>query len=481
MINTCCSEDGSALSPFSSIAQLSLESTLQDLCLYDTQADINQLGIVIAQILETNPLIPGVILTEQKQLIGVISRRRFLERLSRPYGRELFLQRTISSLHRFAKTELLILSGNTLIVDAAHQAVQRSPELLYEPIIVHLVDNSYQLLDVQQLLVAQSHIHQLTIELLRQQTQSQLIQSEKLASLGQMIAGVAHEIRNPTSCILGNASCLENYYQDLVKLLQVYEEQFQEPCPIIEELKQQIEFDFIQQDLGEVVTSIKVSADRLSQLVNSLHSFSHMDGHQQRETNIHDCIDSTLLILKNRLKHGIKVVKHYGDIPLIRCYSGQISQVFMNLIANAIDALEESKSYPLQTPIISIYTTIKNHLDIDLNNRTNKAQLSPSNHLVSFLLKSETHNPTFLAREPIDSRSISEWLSIQITDNGIGIPEALQAQIFDTFFTTKPAGKGTGLGLAISYQIITEKHGGQLRCISTPNQGTEFEILLPII
>lgn len=481
MINTCCSEDVSALLPFSSISQLSLESTLQDLSLYNTQADINQLGIVIAEKLEANPLIPGVILTEQGQLMGMISRRRFLERLSRPYGRELFLQRTISSLHRFAKTELLMLSGNTLIVDAAHQAVQRSPELLYEPIIVHLADNCYQLLDVQQLLVAQSHIHQLTTELLRQQTQSQLIQSEKLASLGQMIAGIAHEIRNPTSCILGNASCLENYYQDLLKLLQTYQDQFQEPCPIIEELKQQIEFDFIQQDLGEVVTSIKVSAERLSQLVNSLHSFSHMDGNQQRETNIHDCIDSTLLILKNRLKQGIKVVKNYGDIPLIRCYSGQISQVFMNLIANAIDALEESKSSPHKALIISISTAIKTDSDIDVSHEANKAQISQSNHLVSFLLKGASHNPTLLGHEPVDSTSISEWLSIKIADNGIGIPEALQSQIFETFFTTKPAGKGTGLGLAISYQIITEKHSGQLRCVSTPHQGTEFEILLPII
>ncbi len=481
-MSTYYPEEVAEVLPFSSISQLNLESTLKDLSLYDIQVDVSQLGMLIAQKLEVNPLIPGVILTEQEQFVGMISRRRFLERLSRPYGRELFLQRPIRSLHRFSQTELLILSGDTLIVDAAHQAVQRAPELLYEPIIVNLSNNRYQLLDVQQLLVAQSHIHQLTTELLRQQTQSQLIQSEKLASLGQMVAGVAHEIRNPTSCILGNASCLGNYYQDLIKLLQTYEEQLEQPCPVIETLKQEIEFEFLQQDLGEAVKSIQVSAERLSQLVNSLHSFSHMDGNQRRETNIHDCIDSTLLILKNRLKQGIQVVKNYGNIPLIRCYSGQLSQVFMTLIANAIDALEDSKSSAQMVPLISISTSLKSNFDIYPNDLANQTQLSNSNRFVSFLLRnSEQKITSVVSEESLDLTCISEWVSIKIVDNGIGIPESIQARIFETFFTTKPAGKGTGLGLAISHQIVTEKHGGQLRCVSTPQQGTEFEILLPII
>ncbi|VXD15511.1 Histidine kinase [Planktothrix serta PCC 8927] len=475
MVNVYDMETPSSVLPFSSIHNLELESTLQELSLYDVQVDINEPGIILTQKLEVNPLIPGVILTEEGQLSGMISRRRFLERLSRPYGRELFLQRSIRSLQRFSQTELLVLPGNTLIVEAAHHAVQRSPELLYEPIVVQLTENWHQLLDIQQLLVAQSHINQLTTELLRQQAQSQLIQTEKLASLGKMVAGVSHEIRNPVNCILGNSGCLSNYYQDLMKLIKTYEENTEKPCALIDDLKAEIDFEFLQQDLGEVIKSIVVSSERLSQLVNSLHSFSHVGDNYRREINIHDCIDGTLLILKNRLKQGIEVIKNYGDIPLFKCYSGQLSQVFMNLISNAIDALEEGKQNGQISPRIEIDTQVK-MLSEEQIYPAQLAQLSQGNRLLYSL-------PTY--KETIDQDILnidvnSEWLSIQIRDNGNGIPPEIQSRIFDTFFTTKPAGKGTGLGLAISYQIISEKHGGQLNFISTLGVGTEFEILLPI-
>ncbi|MBD2482903.1 sensor histidine kinase [Planktothrix sp. FACHB-1365] len=476
MVNLQPMETPSSPLPFSSIHNLELESTLQDLSLYDVQVDIKEQGMILAKKLEVNPLIPGVILKEDGEFTGMISRRRFLEQLSRPYGRELFLQRSIRSLQRFAQVELFVLPGKTLIVEAAHKAVQRSPELLYEPIIVQLTENRYQLLDTQQLLVAQSHIHQLTTELLRQQAQSQLIQTEKLASLGQMVAGVAHEIRNPVSCILGNSGCLLNYYQDLMKLIKTYEENTEKPCALIDDLKAEIDFEFLQQDLGEAIKSILVSSERLSQLVNNLHSFSYMDGNQRREINIHDCIDSTLLILKNRLKQGIEVIKNYDDIPLFKCYSGQLSQVFMNLISNAIDALEDGKQNGQKSPRIEIHTQVK-MLSEDQIYPARLAQLSQENRLLySF--------PTYKKAIDQDILEIdvnSEWLSIRIRDNGNGIPPEIQSRIFDTFFTTKPAGKGTGLGLAISHQIIREKHGGQLNFISTPGVGTEFEILLPLL
>ncbi|SKB12780.1 Histidine kinase [Planktothrix sp. PCC 11201] len=470
MLTTYSMETSSLMPAFSSINELNLGSTLKDLSLYDAQVDVNQPGIILTQKLEENPLIPGVMLTQNGQFSGMISRRIFLECLSRPYGRELFLQRSIRSLQRFAQSQLLVLSGDTLIVEAAHRVVKRSPELLYEPIVVQLTENRHQLLDIQQLLVAQSHIHQLATELLRQQAQSQLIQTEKLASLGKMVAGVAHEIRNPVSCILGNSSCLLNYYQDLIKLIQTYEDNIQKPCPAIDDVKAEIDFEFLQQDLGEAVKSILVSSERLSQLVNSLHSFSHMDGSQRREINIHDCLDGTLLILKNRLKQGIEVVKNYGDIPLIKCYSGQLSQVFMNLISNAIDALEETDQQSLK---IEINTQVKT-LSEDQIYPAQLAQLSQGNRLLYCL-------PTDKKIDMLDIDVNSEWLSVSIRDNGMGIPPEIQARIFDTFFTTKPAGKGTGLGLAISYQIISEKHGGQLNFISNLGLGTEFEILLPII
>lgn len=476
MVNIYDTEMQSSLLPFSSINELNLASTLKDLSLYDAQVDVNQPGIILTQMLEENPLIPGVMLTQNGQFSGMISRRIFLECLSRPYGRELFLQRSIRSLQRFAQSQLLVLSGDSLIVEAAHRVVKRSPELLYEPIIVQLTENRHQLLDIQQLLVAQSHIHQLATELLRQQAQSQLIQTEKLASLGKMVAGVAHEIRNPVSCILGNSSCLLNYYQDLIKLIQTYEENIEKSCPAIDNVKVEIDFEFLQQDLGEAVKSILVSSERLSQLVNSLHSFSHMDGSQRREINIHDCLDGTLLILKNRLKQGIEVVKNYGDIPLIKCYSGQLSQVFMNLISNAIDALEEIDQ---QSPKIEINTQIK-ILSQDQIYPAELAQLSQGNRLL-YCLPTDKESLSLSEQDILDIDVNPEWLSVSIRDNGMGIPKEIQARIFDTFFTTKPAGKGTGLGLAISYQIISEKHGGQLNFISNLGLGTEFEILLPII
>ncbi|HAO13002.1 MAG TPA: ATP-binding protein [Planktothrix sp. UBA8407] len=476
MLNTYPMETSSLMLPFSSINQLNLESTLKDLSLYDAQVDVNQPGIILTQKLEENPLIPGVMLTQNGQFTGMISRRIFLECLSRPYGRELFLQRSIRSLQRFAQSQLLVLSGDTLIVEAAHRVVKRSPESLYEPIVVQLTENHHQLLDIQQLLVAQSHIHQLATELLRQQAQSELIQTEKLASLGKMVAGVAHEIRNPVSCIVGNSSCLLNYYQDLMKLIQTYEENIEKPCTAIDDVKAEIDFEFLQPDLGEAIKSVLVSSERLGQLVNSLHSFSHIDGSQRREINIHDCLDGTLLILKNRLKQKIEVVKNYGDIPLLKCYSGQLSQVFMNLISNAIDALEETDQ---QSPKIEINTQVKT-LSEDQIYPAQLAQLTQGNRLLHCL-------PTYQeSRSLIDPDILgidvnSEWLSISIRDNGMGIPQEIQSRIFDTFFTTKPAGKGTGLGLAISYQIISEKHSGQLNFISDLGVGTEFEILLPII
>ncbi|MEG4283462.1 ATP-binding protein [Microcoleus sp. A006_D1] len=487
MLNTSCVERPVQPASEADSGELRLDSTLQELSLYDFQVEATDFGIKISQMLETNPLLPGVILTNQGKFVGMISRRRFLEFLSRPFGRELFLKRPVKALYRFAEIETLIFPSNTLIVDAARKSLQRSKELLYEPIVVQVSPQTYTLVDVRELLVAQSNIHELATKLLRQRTQSQLIQTEKLASLGQMVAGVAHEIRNPVTCISGNLGFLSNYSKDIMELLSAYE-QIVGPNEQIDALKANIEFDFLQEDWVEIIKSMKASSERLRELVTSLHTFSHMDETHLKEASLHECIDSTLLIMKNRLKYGFKVVKKYGDLPLVKCYSGQLSQVFMNIVSNAIDALEEVKGEKGFVPAITIETEVIDTSDGDCvnsellqnyvlgdrqNAKVRAAQLSRRE-------SSASQNGDF-SPEAAGKNQNNAWIAIRIADNGPGIAPEIQRRIFDTFFTTKPAGKGTGLGLAITHQIVTEKHKGKLNLHSTPGTGTEFEILLPLI
>jgi len=479
MLNTSCVEKPVPSISEADLGELCLDSTLEELPLYDFQVEATDLGMQISQMLEANPLLPGVILTDRGEFAGMISRRRFLEFISRPFGRELFLKRPVRALYRFAETETLIFASNTLIVDAARKSLLRSKELLYEPIVVQLSPQTYSLVDVHELLVAQSNIHELATKLLREQTQSQLIQTEKLASLGQMVAGVAHEIRNPVTCISGNLGFLSNYSKDIMELLSAYE-QIVGSSEKIDELKENIEFDFLQEDWVEIIKSMQVSSERLTELVTSLHTFSHMDETHLKEANLHECIDSTLLIMKNRLKYGFKVVKRFGDLPLVKCYSGQLSQVFMNIVSNAIDALEEVKGEKGFVPAISIETEVIDSSDGDCVNSELIQNYVLGERQNSKMLSSASQNGDF-SPEAAEKNQNNAWIAIRIADNGPGIPPEIQRRIFETFFTTKPAGKGTGLGLAITHQIVTQKHKGKLNLHSTPGTGTEFEILLPLI
>ena len=276
-------------------------------------------------------------------------------------------------------------------------------------------------------------------------TQSQLIQTEKISSLGQLVAGVAHEINNPVCFIHGNLIHVQYYADSLLNLVHLYQKHYPNAISEIEKEVENIDLIFLQDDLPKIMNSMRIGTDRIRQIVLSLRNFSRMDESEFKKVDIHEGIDSTLLILQHHLKAGlehreIKVIRDYGDLPLVECYAGQLNQVFMNILANAIDALEEIN--------------------------TERVACSIEMHPCCITICTSV----------VDS----QWVKIAIGDNGNGIPESIQTQIFNPFFTTKPVGKGTGMGMAISYQIITEKHGGTLRCFSTPEKGTEFEICIPV-
>lgn len=433
---------------------LTLESTLQMLPQYSQIMESCCSGKEAFKLFDQDPLLPGVILVEQGKFAGMISRRRFTEQMSRPYGLDLFLKRSLAVLYSFVNAETLILPQETLIVSAARQSLQRPPEVLYEPIVVRLEPEVYGLVDVHELLVAYAQIHELARQLLNEQTQAQMIQTEKMALLGRTIASVAHEILNPVNFVSGNLTYLSNHIQDVFAILSTYESEVTEPIAKVEQVKAEVDYDFLRQDLPQLVDSLKLGSERLRGIVESLRNFSHMDESKRRLANVHDCIDNTLLILNSRLKHDIRVVKHYGDLPALNCFSGQLSQVFMNIISNAIDALTEKLA-------------------------TQPALEPASGRLEAIQAWEPQIEITTAVRQMATDGVLSDWVSVRIADNGSGIPPEIQQRIFETFFTTKPVGKGTGLGLAISHQIVTEKHHGRLDLRSTPGAGTEFEILLP--
>ena len=439
---------------------LELTARLCEMTTWEKRLETTCLGRDLAELLEQELLLPGVILTQNGRYQGMISRESFFKQMSRSYSQDLFSKRPLSVLHSFVKAEALILSKQTSVIQAIELALERPPQTLYEPIVVEFEAETYRVLDFYQLLLGYTQIPDLVLQRLQKMEQEariteanflQLqtnyahhIQIEKMAALGQLVAGVAHEINNPVNFISGNLTHAEHYIHELLDLITCYQDDQPKPSETVQAKIETIDLEFLKRDLPKLLGSLKVGTERICDIVKSLRNFSRLDEAEFKVVDIHEGIDNTLLILQHRLKAmpsrpAIEVVRDYGDLPLVKCYAGQLNQVFMNILVNAIDAMEEF------------------------------------NEKQSLQALAANPNRIVICTSVVDDT----WIQIAIADNGSGMPEAAQKRIFDPFFTTKPSGKGTGMGMSISYQIITEKHGGKLECFSTLGEGTEFIIQVP--
>ena len=335
----------------------------------------------------------------------------------------------------------LLLLGWTLLTSFFNE--QLSVQLVKTADLKENEERLKQALQNQEVLAALAE-SQSAAMLALQKAQLDFLQAEKMSSLGQIVAGVAHEINNPANFIYGNLFHTEIYLRELLELINTYQQHYPEPVLAVQAKLESIDLPFLLEDLPKLLNSMQAGAERIKHIVESLRNFSRLDEAQLKAVDIHEGLNSTLLILQNRISYPpnnrpeIIVIKEYGNLPLVNCYPGQLNQVFFNILANAIDVLEEKlNDLKLQssfTPLIRIKTTIN--------------QVG--------------------------------WVNIQIFDNGSGISEDVQNKIYDPFFTTKPVGQGTGLGLSISFQIVVQTHGGRLNCISAKGQGTTFKIELPI-
>lgn len=390
---------------------------------------------------EIYELTPFEIQQNPKKLLDIVL---YQERL----GLALSIQRSAKKLEPWEwEGKIMTVSGKEKwIKGAARPTKQPNGDILWDGLVMDITESKRTQAALEyseaQLRCKASELEHTLYKL--QRTQSQLIQTEKMSSLGQLVAGIAHEINNPINFICNNINFAHEYATNLLDILELYQKHYPNPEPEIQKQAEDIEIDFLKEDFPKILSSMQTGTDRIHEIIHGLRCFSRIDDVTAQDVNIHSIIDSVLLILHHRIKAsghnpGINIIKEYSSLPLIKCYPGQLNQVFMNLIANAIDALEESLFVNVTQAPYKPTIQIRTYLSYD------------------------------------NSRVI-----INIRDNGLGIPTEKKDQIFNAFFTTKPVGKGTGLGLSISKQIIVEKHNGKIECISQAGLGTEFVIEIPV-
>ncbi|MGJ5675678.1 MAG: sensor histidine kinase [Nostochopsis sp.] len=441
---------------------LKIDSSLQELPLWEVEVELNFFGSDLVKPFKDERLLPGVVITNNRQYVGMISRRRFFEHMSRPFSLELFFNRPIATfLNIFKIEEEFVISETVSVMEATYLALQRSPEFVYEPIIVKTASEKFCLLDFQQLLLAYSQIHALTFFHLQQaqeqtkipntdfrelqQIDIKLLHHEKITSLKQIVSSIANEINNPANFIAGKLIHASRYIQQLLQLINLYQQQYPEPTVEIQRVINQVELEKITTDLFKLTNSMKVGIDRIRQFTHALHNFSTEES-EKKSVDIHESLDSILILLQSRLKskiHGqnITVIKEYTKLPLVECYPGEMNLVFMNLINYVIDAFQTNNE--------------------------------------SWVIDEQKHkSPTIRIRTELLNSKI---VVIRIANNAVGISERVGKKLFDPLFHLESNGKLTELELSISHEIIVEKHGGQLECVPSLEQGTEFIIKIPVI
>lgn len=449
---------------------------MQDLTWCQFAVDGTVSGLTVAQIFEREPMLPGVIITDQEQFLGMVSRQRLLEYLLRPQGLELFLQQPIQVLHSYARITPLLMAETTKITSAARQALRRPPELQAEPIVVQAANDQYYLLSSHELNTAYWQVRGLETQVHYERAQAQLIQSEKMASLGRLVDGVAHEILDPVGFIWGNLTHVSTYSQQLLTLLEAYQACYPNPPEAILDLQDEVEVDYVQSDLPKAIASIRGGATRLKTLASSLQTFCHIDEVYPKPADLHECIDSILILLKERLSGEIQIVRNYVPLPPVTCFIGQLSQVFMNILMNAVEAL-------LEPAVICC-------LDEEFGDNRRCKVLEPANpkpqiEITTQIRALPSDATTASGSLALPNAQASRWVVIQIADNGPGLSAIQYQTLLETFSIKKRMAKETSLGL--SYHIVTAKHGGKLN-VRSPRptaddcwiSGTEFEIWLPL-
>ncbi len=436
---------------------LGLESTLQELPLYNFSVEVGAqhcppTGVEIANFFEKYPLLPGVILLEEGKYIGMISRRRLSELLFRPYGQELLFHQPLGILYSSVRAAILLLPDTTLILTAMQLTLRRPSELSAEPVVVQTAPDTYKLLDIQELNIASWQIRGIETQVRYERSQAQMIQNDKMASLGRLVDGVAHEILDPLNFIWGNLTHVSEYSQDLMKLVAAYTQHSTDTSVEINHLKQEIEFDFLEQDLTKALSSIRTGAERLKKLVIGLQNFCHIDELYPKTADLHACIDNLILLMNSRLQGEIEIVKNFGRLPPVSCFIGELNQVFLNILSQSVDTL--------------LNEAVRHQLNPDSITGIEKPLIEITTEIVS-------------REAPKTEALLSRWISIRIADNGPGMSQKLQQQIIESFSVGRRADKETTL--AVSYRIITAKHGGKLNFRSELGVGTEFEILLPLV